>query len=105
MSYGIIFGGSSSHANKVFVLQKRIIIIITNTKPRDSCREVFKNMEIMTLYSQYIYSLILYKLITSTYLILITKFINIKLEITIISNSQQLIYQSLIKELILVCLV
>jgi len=42
----------------VFILQKRIIRIITNTKPRDSCREVFKNMEIMTLYSQYIYSLI-----------------------------------------------
>ena len=31
-----------------------------NTRPRDSCREVFKSMEIMTLYSQYIYSLVLY---------------------------------------------
>ena len=31
-----------------------------NTRPRDSCREVFKNMEIMMLYSQYIFSLILY---------------------------------------------
>jgi len=60
MSYGIIFGGGSSLANKVFILQKRIIRIITNIKPRDFCREVFKNMEIMTLYSQYIYSLILY---------------------------------------------
>jgi len=48
MSYGVIFWGSSSHANKVFILQKRIIRITTNTKPRDSCREVFKNMEIMT---------------------------------------------------------
>ena len=38
----------------------KIIRIITNTKSGDSCREVFKNMEIMTLYSQYIYSLILY---------------------------------------------
>jgi hypothetical protein len=60
ISYGIIFGGSSSYANKVFILQKKIIKIITNTRPRDSCREVFKNMEIMTFYSQYIYSLILY---------------------------------------------
>jgi hypothetical protein len=31
-----------------------------NTRPRDSCREIFNKMEIMTLYSQYIYSLILY---------------------------------------------
>ena len=60
MSYGIIFGGGSSLTTKVFILQKRIIRIITNTKPRDFCREVFKNMEIMALYSQYIYSLILY---------------------------------------------
>jgi hypothetical protein len=58
--YGIIFWGSSSYANKVFIIQKKIIRIITNTRPRDSCREVFKNMEIMTIYSQYSYSLILY---------------------------------------------
>jgi len=59
ISYGIIFWGSS-YANKVFILQKKIIRIITNTRPRDSCKEVFKHMEIMTLYSQYIYSLVLY---------------------------------------------
>jgi hypothetical protein len=59
ISYGI-FWGSSSYTNKVFILQKKIIRIITNTKSRDFYREVFKNMEIMTLYSQYIYSLILY---------------------------------------------
>jgi len=61
-SYSIIFWGSSSYANKVFILQKKIIRIITNIKPRDSFREVFKNMEIMRFYSQYIYSLILYTL-------------------------------------------
>jgi hypothetical protein len=66
---------------KVFILQKKITRIITNTRPRDSCREAFKNMEIMTLYSQYIYLLVLH---TNTYLIQITKFINIKLGITTI---------------------
>jgi hypothetical protein len=55
--YGIIFWGSSYYANKVFILQKKIIRIIANTRPRDSCREAFKNMEIIT---QYIYSLVLY---------------------------------------------
>jgi len=54
INYGIIFWGSSSYANKVFILQKKIIRIITNTRPRDSCRKVFKSMEIMTLYSLYI---------------------------------------------------
>jgi hypothetical protein len=60
INHGIIFYSSSSYANKVFILQKKIIRILTNTRPRDSCREVFKNMEIMTLYSHYTYSLILY---------------------------------------------
>jgi hypothetical protein len=60
ISYGIIFWGSCYYATKVFLLQKKIIQIITNTTSRDSCRKAFKNMEIMTLYSQYIYSLVLY---------------------------------------------
>jgi hypothetical protein len=51
ISYGIIFWGRSSHIHKVFILQKKIIRIITNTRPRDSCREVFRKMEIMTVYS------------------------------------------------------
>jgi hypothetical protein len=54
MSYGIIFWGDSSHIHKVFILQKKIIRIISNTRPRDFCREVFRKMEIMTVYSQYI---------------------------------------------------
>ena len=39
---------------------KIVARILTNTRPRDSCREVFKSVEIMTLHSQYIYSLVLY---------------------------------------------
>jgi hypothetical protein len=33
---------------------------MTNARPRDSCRESFTKLEIMMLYSQYIYSLLLY---------------------------------------------
>jgi hypothetical protein len=55
MSYRVIFWGGSTSAHKVFIMQKRIIRIITNTKPRDSCRKIFKMMRIMTLYSQDIY--------------------------------------------------
>jgi len=60
LSYGIIFWERSSNANKLFILQKKIVRIMTNSRVRESCTEAFKNMQIMTLYSQYIFSLILF---------------------------------------------
>jgi len=60
ISYGIIFWGNSTNVNKLFVLQKKIVRILSNIGSRDSCREAFKNLEIMTLHSQYIFSLILF---------------------------------------------
>jgi hypothetical protein len=60
LSYSIIFWGRSSNANTLFILQKKIVRIITNTRVRESCKEAFKIMQIMTLYSQYIFSLILF---------------------------------------------
>jgi hypothetical protein len=60
MSYGIIFWGNSIGAKKIFKLQKKNIRIITHTRPRDSCKEIFKNKQMMTLYLQYIYSIILF---------------------------------------------
>jgi hypothetical protein len=60
MSYGLIFWGTSPLANKVFILQKKIIRIITNTNNRSSCKQHFKNLRIMTLYSQYIFSIIMF---------------------------------------------
>jgi len=59
LSYGIILWGRSSNVSKLFILQNRTIRIITNTGVRESCREAFKIMEIMT-YSQHIFSLILF---------------------------------------------
>jgi hypothetical protein len=58
ISYGIIFWGSAIQAKKVFVMQKRILRVMMNMRPRDSCREIFKRIKIMTLYSQYIYALL-----------------------------------------------
>ena len=40
-------------------MQKKITRIVTNAGPRDSCKVIFRKMKIFTLYSQYIYSLIL----------------------------------------------
>jgi hypothetical protein len=42
------------------IQKKKSIRIITDSKPTDSCRQHFKNLKIMTMYSQYIYSLMLH---------------------------------------------
>jgi len=55
MSYGIIFWRSQPHSEKIFKIQKRVIRIITNSRAKDSCRELFKKLEILPLYSQYIF--------------------------------------------------
>ena len=53
MSYGIVFWGNQPYSNKIFKIQKRVIRIITKSRMRDSCRKVFKKLEILPLYSQY----------------------------------------------------
>jgi hypothetical protein len=50
--YGIIFWGNSPHSISIFKLQKRAIRLITNSRSRDSCRELFKNLDILPFYSQ-----------------------------------------------------
>ena len=60
MTYGLIFWGSSTHNTHVFRLQERVIRIITYSRPRDSCRQLFKILGILPLMSQYIFSLLLF---------------------------------------------
>jgi hypothetical protein len=60
LSYDIIFWGNSSYAKKVFIIQKKSIRIITNSKSRVSSRQLFKNLKITMKYSQYLYSPILH---------------------------------------------
>ena len=52
------FWGNFSHSSNVFKLQKRVIRIITNSGNRDSCRDLFRKLEILPFYSQYIFSLL-----------------------------------------------
>jgi hypothetical protein len=53
----IIFGGNELHSEKIFKLQKRVIRVITHSRMTDSCRELFKRLEMLPSYSQYIFSL------------------------------------------------
>jgi hypothetical protein len=57
MSYGITFWGNQPYSDKICKIKKRAIRIITNSRMRDPCRELFKKLEILPLYSQYIFSI------------------------------------------------
>ena len=60
LSYGIIFWGNLRLSIKVFKIQKRIIRIITNKGKRNSSRQLFKTLQILSVPSQYLYIHCLY---------------------------------------------
>jgi hypothetical protein len=60
MNCGLLFWGNSSYSTKIFRLQKCIIRIIFGCKSRDSCRQLFKKIQILPLPSQYILNLLLF---------------------------------------------
>jgi len=60
MSYGIIFWGNSHHSVNIFKIQKGIIRIITNSNRYDTCCPLFKQLRILPLPSQYIFSILLF---------------------------------------------
>jgi len=53
ISYGIIFWGNSSHCEEIFKVQKRIIRIIMNLSKNASCRQSFRELNILPVPSQY----------------------------------------------------
>jgi hypothetical protein len=95
LSYGIVFWGDSSWANKVFILPKRVIRIITNSRSRESCRDIFNKIRD----NNFLWSVYLLFIITNIYLILTRRFIHIKLEPLRIYTYWQLIYQHLVKSI------
>jgi hypothetical protein len=60
VNYGLIFLGNSSHSVKILKIRKNIIRIITGCGSRDSMRDLFRNLKILTLQSQYILSILLF---------------------------------------------
>jgi len=65
ISYGIIIflwgeGGNSHLSGSIFKIQKRIIRIITNAGRRDSCRQLYKQLQLLPLPSQYIFPLLVF---------------------------------------------
>jgi hypothetical protein len=60
LTYGLPFWGNSPHSTKIFIMQKRIIRIMTGTNSRVSCRNLFKELGILPLVSLYILYLMLF---------------------------------------------
>jgi hypothetical protein len=60
ISYRIIFWGNSSHSKEIFKIQKRIIRTIMNLSKNASCWKLFKEVNILPVQSQYIFSILLF---------------------------------------------
>ena len=59
-SYSIILWGHTSHAQRVFVLQKKAVRILANADRLDHCKPLFKSLGILTVFSLYIYKCLIY---------------------------------------------
>jgi hypothetical protein len=57
--YGVTFWAISTYSKIIFKIQKRVIRIITNSSNKDSCRDLFKKLNILPLQSQYLLTLLM----------------------------------------------
>jgi hypothetical protein len=60
ISYGIIFWGNSSHSEEIIKIQKRIIRVIMNSSKHASCQQLFKDLNILPIQTQCIFSTLLF---------------------------------------------
>ena len=60
MSYGIIFWDNSHLNDSIFKVQNRIIRIITNAGKRDSCCQLYNQIQILPHPYLYIFSLLVF---------------------------------------------
>ena len=60
MNYGIIWGWNQPYSEKIFKIQKRVIRIMTNWRWETHIGTWSKKLEILPLYSQYIFSLLIF---------------------------------------------
>jgi hypothetical protein len=60
LKYGLIFGGGDSKSKTIFKLQKRVIRIISGLGRLSSCRQLFKDLDLLPLPCRYIFELVCY---------------------------------------------
>jgi hypothetical protein len=59
-SHGVIFWGRSTYGQKLFILQKRALRLMTGHGNRTSCRKLFKQLKYFTIETHYIFSILLF---------------------------------------------
>ncbi|KAL1448040.1 hypothetical protein WDU94_013976 [Cyamophila willieti] len=52
LSFGIVYWGFSSYASSIFLLQKRALRAVYGLRRDFSCRDLFRNNNVLTLYGQ-----------------------------------------------------
>jgi hypothetical protein len=60
MTYGVLVWGGGADFSRAFILQKRAIRSILGMQPRDTCRNAFKDLGIITLAGAYIQECVLF---------------------------------------------
>jgi len=55
MNNVIIFLGNQPYSEEIFKIQRRVIRIIIDSRTKDSRRQLFETLEVLLLYSQYIF--------------------------------------------------
>lgn len=60
LRYGICFWGDSTLSHDVFLAQKRIVRCITGVSSTHTCKGIYKDLKILTLYSLYIFEICLF---------------------------------------------
>ena len=60
IAYGILLWGSCSHMDRIFKIQKRVLRIMNGVSNRTSCRSLFVGNRIMTVYSLFVYTCLMY---------------------------------------------
>ena len=60
INYSILFWGGVRRMNEIFIYQKKAIRIILGLKTRESCRGRFREMNILTIPSTYVYHAVIY---------------------------------------------
>ena len=67
MAYGVMFWRNLPHSPVIFKMFKRVIKILMGSGFRESCRGLFMELKILTLTSQYIFSLLLFVVLNRGY--------------------------------------